>query len=711
MSARPDDFEPLDARPIRRALVSVYDKTGLIDLARALADAGVEIVSTGSTASRIAEAGLAVTPVDRVTGFPEILEGRVKTLHPSVHAGILADQRKPGHRAQLADLGIAAFDLVVCNLYPFERTVASGAGFDECVEQIDIGGPSMVRAAAKNHPSVAVVTSPARYAEVAAAAAGQGFTLEQRRGLAAEAFAHTAAYDLAIAGWFARSLGLEEVADSLDDACERHLDASDEAFLRSLGYVVGDDAEAPVEQGAAAGAGPAAQDGAAAGAGSAAADGAAVGTGSEARDGVPAPMPLYVADAFERADVLRYGENPHQGAAVYREIDDSDQAGARGTAPSPEGDPDGAAPASGVGPDGGALASEGGPDGGVLASGVGPDDGAPAPQCGPDGGSGAEPRGVVLAGIANARQLHGKAMSYNNYTDGDAALRAAYDHERPCVAIIKHANPCGIAVGRDAAEAHRKAHACDPVSAFGGVIAVNRPVSVELARQIVPVFTEVVLAPAYEEGAVEVLSAKKNLRVLQVAPPAPGGYEFKQISGGVLIQQRDGLDAPGDSPRNWTLAAGAPADAETLADLEFAWRSVRAVRSNAILLAKDGASVGVGMGQVNRVDSCRLAVERANTLGARSTGDAAADAVADVDSAGGARAEDAVPAAPERRSVGAVAASDAFFPFADGLQVLIDAGVKAVVQPGGSVRDQESIDAANAAGITMYLTGTRHFAH
>ena len=690
MSARPDDFEPLDARPIRRALVSVYDKTGLIDLARALADAGVEIVSTGSTASRIAGAGLAVTPVDRVTGFPEILEGRVKTLHPSVHAGILADQRKPGHRAQLADLGVAAFDLVVCNLYPFERTVASGVGFDECVEQIDIGGPSMVRAAAKNHPSVAVVTSPSRYAEVAAAAAGQGFTLEQRRELAAEAFAHTAAYDLAIAGWFARSLGLEEVADDLDDACERHLDASDEAFLSSLGYIVGDDAEAPVEQGAAAGAGPAAQEGAAAGAGSQE-------PGSEARDGAPAPMPLYVADAFERADVLRYGENPHQGAAVYREINDSDQAGAHGAAPSPGGGPDDAAPASGVGP-----------DGVVAASGLGLVGAAPAPQGGPDGGSGPDPRGgAVLPGIANARQLHGKAMSYNNYTDGDAALRAAYDHERPCVAIVKHANPCGIAVGGDAAEAHRKAHACDPVSAFGGVIAVNRPVSVELARQIVPVFTEVVLAPAYEEGAVEVLSAKKNLRVLQVAPPARGGYEFKQISGGVLVQQRDGLDAPGDFPQNWTLAAGAPADAETLADLEFAWRSVRAVRSNAILLAKDGASVGVGMGQVNRVDSCRLAVERANTLGARSTGDAAAD----VNSAGGARAEDVVPAAPERRSVGAVAASDAFFPFADGLQVLIDAGVKAVVQPGGSVRDQESIDAANAAGITMYLTGTRHFAH
>ena len=364
-------------------------------------------------------------------------------------------------------------------------------------------------------------------------------------------------------------------------------------------------------------------------------------------EGQAAGMPVFVADAFERVESLRYGENPHQGAAVYREIDES-------------------------------FEDEGA------------DDEALAP------------------GIANARQLHGKAMSYNNYTDGDAALRAAYDHERPCVAIIKHANPCGIAVADDVAEAHRLAHACDPVSAFGGVIAVNRPVSVELARQIVPIFTEVVLAPDYEEGALEVLSAKKNLRVLQVEPPARGSYEFKQISGGLLVQERDDIDAPGDSPENWTLAAGALADEATLADLEFAWRTVRAVRSNAILLVKDGASVGVGMGQVNRVDSCKLAVERANTLGSRSTGDAAAS---NVDSAGGARASEVVAEAPEQRSIGAVAASDAFFPFADGLQVLIDAGVKAVVQPGGSVRDQESIDAANAAGITMYLTGTRHFAH
>ena len=577
MSVSLDNLEPIDVRPIKRALISVYDKTGLEDLARALGEAGVEIVSTGSTAARIATAGVAVTPVDDVTGFPEVLEGRVKTLHPFIHSGILADQRKAAHREQIAQLGIRAFDLVVCNLYPFQDTVASGASFDECVEQIDIGGPSMVRAAAKNHPSVAVVTSPERYADVAEAVAGEGFTLEQRRVLAAEAFAHTATYDLAIAGWFADELGLEDVRETLDDAAEAHLDASDAAFLESL----------------------------------------------------------------------RYGENPHQGAAVYREIDE-------------------------------AFEDESF------------DEEAPAP------------------GIANARQLHGKAMSFNNYTDGDAALRAAYDHERPCVAIIKHANPCGIAVADDVAEAHRLAHACDPVSAFGGVIAVNRPVTVELARQIVPIFTEVVLAPDYEEGALEVLSAKKNLRVLQVEPPARGSYEFKQISGGLLVQERDDIDAPGDSPENWTLAAGAPADEATLADLEFAWRTVRAVRSNAILLVKDGASVGVGMGQVNRVDSCKLAVERANTLGSRSTGDAAAS---NVDSAGGARASEVVAEAPEQRSIGAVAASDAFFPFADGLQVLIDAGVKAVVQPGGSVRDQESIDAANAAGITMYLTGTRHFAH
>lgn len=612
MSVRLDNLEAIDVRPITRALISVYDKTGLIELATALAGAGVEIVSTGSTAAKIAEAGIPVTPVDDVTGFPEVLEGRVKTLHPMIHAGILADQRKADHREQIDELGVKAFDLVICNLYPFTQTVAGGGSFDECVEQIDIGGPSMVRAAAKNHPSVAVVTSPDSYAAVIEAVQAEGFTLEQRRELAARAFAHTATYDLAISGWFADQLDLDDVRDELDEACETHLDASDAAFLESLGFAIDEEAEEIVEA-----------------------------------DDEEGEMPAFVAEAFERVDSLRYGENPHQNAAVYREIADEEDLD----------------------------------------------------------------ENELLPGIANARQLHGKAMSYNNYTDGDAALRAAYDHERPCVAIIKHANPCGIAVADDVAEAHRKAHACDPVSAFGGVIAVNRPVTVELAKQIVPIFTEVVLAPGYDEGALEVLSAKKNLRVLEVAPLAVGAREFKQISGGLLVQDRDDVDAAGDDPANWTLAAGEAADAATLADLEFAWRTVRAVRSNAILLVKDEASVGVGMGQVNRVDSCKLAVERANTLGGRSTGDAAKGAGTDIQSAGGARAEDILGVETEQRSIGAVAASDAFFPFADGLQVLIDAGVKAVVQPGGSVRDEESIEAAKAAGITMYMTGTRHFAH
>lgn len=612
MSVRLDNLEALDVRPITRALISVYDKTGLIELATALSGAGVEIVSTGSTAAKIAEAGVPVTPVDDVTGFPEVLEGRVKTLHPMIHAGILADQRKADHREQIDELGVKAFDLVICNLYPFTQTVAGGGSFDECIEQIDIGGPSMVRAAAKNHPSVAVVTSPDSYAAVIEAAQGEGFTLEQRRELAARAFAHTATYDLAISGWFADQLDLDDVRDELDEACETHLDASDAAFLESLGFAIDEEAEEIVEA-----------------------------------DDEEGEMPAFVADAFERVDSLRYGENPHQNAAVYREIADEEDLD----------------------------------------------------------------ENELLPGIANARQLHGKAMSYNNYTDGDAALRAAYDHGRPCVAIIKHANPCGIAVADDVAAAHRKAHACDPVSAFGGVIAVNRPVTVELAKQIVPIFTEVVLAPGYDEGALEVLSTKKNLRVLEVAPLAVGAREFKQISGGLLVQDRDDVDAAGDDPANWTLVAGEAADAATLADLEFAWRTVRAVRSNAILLVKDEASVGVGMGQVNRVDSCKLAVERANTLGGRSTGDAAKDAGTDIQSAGGARAEDILGAETEQRSIGAVAASDAFFPFADGLQVLIDAGVKAVVQPGGSVRDEESIEAAKAAGITMYMTGMRHFAH
>ena len=570
-----------DRVPVRRALISVYDKTGLLPLARALADAGVEIVSTGSTAATIAAAGLAVTPVEEVTGFPECLEGRVKTLHPAVHAGILADRRKPDHLDQLATLGVTPIDLVVVNLYPFTDTVASGAPFDACVEQIDIGGPTMVRAAAKNHPAVAVVTSPDRYEDVAAAVREGGFTLAGRRRLAAEAFAHTAAYDAAVSTWMAAQIEAGDVAHATDSA--------------------------------------------------------------EVEASGPAAPPAYVGVGYERLASLRYGENPHQRAAVYR------IAGASG-------------------------------------------------------------------GVAGARQLHGKAMSYNNYTDTDAAVRAAYDHgQAVTVAVVKHANPCGIAVSAagDVAEAHRKAHACDPVSAYGGVIATNTVVTAEMARQIKPIFTEVVAAPAFDDEAVEILSTKKNLRLLLVEAPQREGYEIKQVSGGAVIQERDVLDAAGDDPSTWTLAAGPAADDALLADLAFAWRSVRAVRSNAVLLAHDGATVGVGMGQVNRVDSCKLAVERANTLGARSTGDAALDGSQQEKGAvGGADAADVLAgAAAPQRAQGAVAASDAFFPFADGLQVLIDAGVRAVVQPGGSIRDQEVIDAAQAAGVTMYLTGTRHFSH
>ena len=569
-----------DRVPVRRALISVYDKTGLLPLARALADAGVEIVSTGSTAATIAAAGLAVTPVEEVTGFPECLEGRVKTLHPAVHAGILADRRKPDHLDQLATLGVTPIDLVVVNLYPFTDTVASGAPFDACVEQIDIGGPTMVRAAAKNHPAVAVVTSPDRYEDVAAAVREGGFTLSGRRRLAAEAFAHTAAYDAAVSTWMAAQIEA--------DAASHATDSADAAEVEASG-------------------------------------------------------PAYVGVGYERLASLRYGENPHQRAAVYR------IAGASG-------------------------------------------------------------------GVAGARQLHGKAMSYNNYTDTDAAVRAAYDHgQAVTVAVVKHANPCGIAVSEsgDVAEAHRKAHACDPVSAYGGVIATNTLVTAEMARQIKPIFTEVVAAPAFDDEAVEILSTKKNLRLLLVEAPQREGYEIKQVSGGAVIQERDVLDAAGDDPSTWTLAAGPAADDALLADLAFAWRSVRAVRSNAVLLAHDGATVGVGMGQVNRVDSCKLAVERANTLGARSTGDAALDgSQQEKGTVGGADAADVLAgAAAPQRARGAVAASDAFFPFADGLQVLIDAGVRAVVQPGGSIRDQEVIDAAQAAGVTMYLTGTRHFSH
>ncbi|WP_062207309.1 bifunctional phosphoribosylaminoimidazolecarboxamide formyltransferase/IMP cyclohydrolase [Streptomyces sp. NBRC 109706] len=512
-------------RPIRRALISVYDKTGLEELAKALHAAGVALVSTGNSARRIAAVGVPVTPVEELTGFPECLDGRVKTLHPKVHAGLLADQRVPAHRAQLADLGVEPFDLVVSNLYPFEQTVASGASFEDCVEQIDIGGPAMVRSSAKNHGSVAIVVDPARYDELVTAVVDGGFTAGQRRALAAEAFRHTARYDAQVAGYFAAQEGPRE------------------EFAQSVSPVFG----------------------------------------------------------LQR--VLRYGENPHQSAALYTD------------------------------------------------------------------GSG--------RGLASAEQLHGKEMSYNNYVDTEAARRAAHDHEQPCVAIIKHSNPCGIAVGADVAEAHRKAHACDPLSAYGGVIAVNRPVTAELAGQIAEIFTEVVVAPDYEEGALEALTRKKNIRVLRCPEPPAAVAEFRPVDGGALAQVSDRLQAAGDDPANWRLATGEALSADELAELAFAWRACRAVKSNAILLARDGATVGVGMGQVNRVDSARLAVGRAGA----------------------------------ERAAGSYAASDAFFPFPDGLEVLIEAGVKAVVQPGGSIRDEQVVEAAEKAGIPLYLTGTRHFFH
>ncbi|WP_169985351.1 bifunctional phosphoribosylaminoimidazolecarboxamide formyltransferase/IMP cyclohydrolase [Microbispora sp. H10836] len=508
---------------IRRALITVYDKTGLEDLARGLEAAGVEIVSTGGTAAAIASYGVPVTKVESLTGFPECLDGRVKTLHPRVHAGLLADGANPSHVKQLEELEIEAFQLAVVNLYPFAATVASGASDAECVEQIDIGGPAMIRAAAKNHGTVAVVVDPAAYGEVLAAVAEGGFTLTERRRLAAAAYAHTAAYDVAVASWFANVYASE-----------------------------GD-------------------------------------------------WPSFMGAAWKRKAALRYGENPHQGAALYT----------------------------------------GGED-----------------------------------GLANAEQLHGKEMSYNNYVDADAAWRAAWDFDEPCVAIIKHANPCGIAVGADVAEAHRKAHECDPVSAYGGVIAVNREVTRALAEQIAPIFTEVVVAPSFAADALEALREKKNIRLLACPQGPSNAAEYRRVDGGLLVQTVDRVDAPGDDPSTWELRAGEAASPEVLADLAFAWRACRSVKSNAILLASGGATVGVGMGQVNRVDSARLAVSRAG-----------------------------------ERATGSVGASDAYFPFPDGLQVLAEAGVKAIVEPGGSIRDDAVIEAAKEAGITLYFTGTRHFFH
>ena len=509
-------------KPIRRALVSVYNKDRLIEIGKALSAAGIEIISTGSTAKNLAEAGIAVTEVSAYTGFPEIMDGRVKTLHPRVHGGILADQNNPEHLAAIAELDIKPFDLVIINLYPFAETIASGANFEDSIEQIDIGGPSMLRGAAKNHGSVAVICQTSQYDQLLDAIKAGGFTQVERRQLALEVFRTTAEYDLAIATWLGQSEGKE--------------------------------------------------------------------------------LPEWFGHIWHRQDSLRYGENPHQSAAIYS--------------------------------------------------------------------SGA-------VGIVGAQQLHGKEMSFNNYTDADAAWRAVLDHRDPAVAIMKHANPCGVAVCElGVAVAYQHAHECDPVSAFGGVVAANRKVDLAMAEPLSKIFTEVLIAPDFDADALELLMKKPSLRILKCDVTSINSFELRPVSGGVLLQTTDLINADGDSPDNWKQVSGQPLDVQTMKDLEFAWRSVRSVRSNAILLAKMTASVGIGMGQVNRVDSARLAVSRA--------GD---------------------------RVKGSVAASDAFFPFADGLQILIDAGVKAVVQPGGSVRDDEVIAAAQKGGIAMFFTGTRHFSH
>ena len=539
------DYRHRDRVLVRRALISVSDKTGLIELAKALNDSGVSLVSTGSTAKTIAEAGIVVTEVSQVTGFQEALDGRVKTLHPKIHGGLLADMRLANHEQQLHELDIEPFELVVVNLYPFVKTVESGAKGDAVIDQIDIGGPAMVRAAAKNHANVAIVVDPSRYADIIKAVGEGGTTLNQRRDLAAEAFAHTAKYDTAVAAWFAAEAQARNLPGNNAETAHKN-----PGFAKSLEI------------------------------------------------------------SAELQHVLRYGENGHQAAAIYR----STAAGA-------------------------------------------------------------------VSGIAQARMHGGKEMSYNNYVDADAAVRAAYDFSEPAVAIIKHANPCGIAIaGADQADpisyAHAQAFLCDRESAFGGVVAANRKVTMPMAQAIMDVFTEVLIAPSYDLEALRLLTTnRKNLRILEL----PVNYsrealELRQISGGFLLQETD--DFTNFTSRGWKQVSGTRPDDATMADLEFAWRAIRSVKSNGILLAHDLASVGVGMGQVNRVDSCRLAVTRADF-----------------------------------RAKGSVAASDAFFPFADGLQVLIDAGVKAIVQPGGSVRDEEVIAAAKEAGVAMFFTGERHFYH
>jgi phosphoribosylaminoimidazolecarboxamide formyltransferase/IMP cyclohydrolase len=510
-----------DLLTIRRALLSVYDKDGLEELASALAEHDVDIISTGSTAKTIADAGVPVTEVSTVTGFPEILGGRVKTLHPAIHGGILADRSKPEHLGALETHDITEIDLVVVNLYPFSKTVADpDVDPAEAIEMIDIGGPTMVRAAAKNHAHVAVVVDTDDYGRLLAAVRDHGgVPATMRRALAAKAFSHTAAYDAAVAGWFHR----EE------------------------------------------------------------------------------PFPPTHARSYTKAQDLRYGENPHQRAAYYRE-----------------------SPAWGLG---------------------------------------------------SALQLHGKELSYNNLLDTDAAWGMVADFNDPCIAIIKHTNPAGLAVASKLEEAYPRALAGDPVSAFGGIVAANRPIDEATAVQIVEVFTEVVVAPAFTDEALDVLQTKANLRILVIDRPDPPSapMSLRSVSGGLLVQD---ADAAPEQHQEWNVATQASPDEETLAELRFAWQACKHVKSNGIVLTKDRAVVGVGAGQMSRVDSVRLAVEKS----------------------GG-------------RCAGAVLASDAFFPFRDGPDAALDAGIRAIVQPGGSVRDEEIVAACDERGVPMILTGRRHFRH
>jgi phosphoribosylaminoimidazolecarboxamide formyltransferase/IMP cyclohydrolase len=520
---------------IRRVLISVSDKSGVVELARALVERGVEILSTGGTAKALGEAGLPVTEVGAVTGMPEMMDGRVKTLHPRIHGGLLALRDDAAHRDAMRSHGIEAIDCLVVNLYPFEETIAKGADAAEAIENIDIGGPAMIRAAAKNAAWVAVVTDPADYSDIVAALAAGGVDRSRRAALAAKAFARTAAYDAAIAGWYARALD--------DD------------------------------------------------------------------------MPQTLTVAGHLRERLRYGENPHQAAALYL-------------------------------------------------------------------------TGIARPSVAAARQVQGKPLSYNNINDADAAFELISDlgGGRPAVAIIKHANPCGAALGADLADAYAKALRCDPVSAYGGIVAVNRPLDEAAAEAIAGIFTEVVVAPDADPKAVEVFARKPNLRLLLTSglgDPADRSARLRSIAGGLLVQQRDHAVVSAADCR--VVTRRAPSD-EEMENLLFAFRVAKHVKSNAIVYARDGATVGIGAGQMSRVDSARIAAVK--------SADAAREAGLD---------------APLTR--GSVVASDAFFPFADGLLAAAESGASAVIQPGGSLRDEEVIAAADEAGLAMVFTTIRHFRH